>query len=224
MPGEMALLPTIESFDMPEDLVGDIKIKFKYSRKGLTPLFGPKVDPYFGNGHLDGERLYLWVSNLGLDPIDIKRGDRVFTVQFHQLFGEAPDFEKKVSIRRTVAQEAAEMRPEQSLGFIEEAERRVKLDLGTRLTRVEEGTGQVVIFGVFPSSFSTTGRSNRHAVRNDEFRCDLRRNFIRCVDEISRLGGYCMQRVLPWQLPSLCTLHFFFFFCAIFRLLKSPRS
>ena len=149
MPGEMALLPTMESFDMPKDLVGDIKIKFNHSRKGLTPLFGPKVDPYFGNGHSGGERLYLWVSNLGLDPIHIKRGDRVFTVQFHQLFGEAPAFKKKGSIRRTVAQEAVEMGTGQSLGFIEEIEKRVKLDLDNRLTRVEEGTGQVVIFGVF---------------------------------------------------------------------------
>lgn len=44
-PGEMALLPTKETFSMPRNLVGDIKIKFSHTRKGLTPLFGPKVDP-----------------------------------------------------------------------------------------------------------------------------------------------------------------------------------
>ena len=87
-PGEMALLPTIESFNMPGNLAGDIKIKFSHSRQGLTPLFGPKVDPYFGRGHCD-ERLYLWVSNLGASPITLRRGERVFTVQFHKLWGES---------------------------------------------------------------------------------------------------------------------------------------
>lgn len=62
-PGELAMLPTAESFCMPSDLVGSIKIKFSHSRKGLAPLFGPKVDPYFGKGHDGGERLYLSVSN-----------------------------------------------------------------------------------------------------------------------------------------------------------------
>ena len=32
MPGEMALLPTMESFNMPGDLVGDIKVKFSHLR------------------------------------------------------------------------------------------------------------------------------------------------------------------------------------------------
>ena len=147
-PGEMALLPTIESFNMPNDLVGDIKIKFSHSRQGLTPLIGPKVDPYFGKGHPD-ERLYLWVSNLGLSPITIRRGERVFNVQFHKLFGESPDFEPKVPTGPMVAQEAYAMGSDQSLGFIDKVERNVKSELGDRLTAVEEGANRVVVFGVF---------------------------------------------------------------------------
>ena len=147
-PGEMALLPTIESFNMPKDLVGDIKIKFSHSRQGLTPLIGPKVDPYFGKGHPD-ERLYLWVSNLGLSPITIKRGERVFTVQFHKLFGEYPDFEQKVPTGTKVAKEAYAMGSDQSLGFIDQVETKVKRELGDRLTGVEQGANRVVAFGVF---------------------------------------------------------------------------
>ena len=147
-PGEMALLPTMESFHVPKDLVGDIKIKFSHSRKGLSPLFGPKVDPYFGKGHED-ERLFLWVTNLGMSPITISRGERVFTVQFHQLLGDHPEFKYREPVGQMVAKEAYAMGPDQSLGFIDTIENRVKSELGSRLSRVEEGTGQVVLFGVF---------------------------------------------------------------------------
>lgn len=147
-PGEMALLPTIESFNMPGDLVGDIKIKFSHSRKGLNPLFGPKVDPYFGREHPD-ERLYLWVSNLGTSPITLRRGERVFTVQFQKLWGDIPDFERKVAIGPTVAHEAYAMGIGSSLGFVDEIETRVRRSLGDRLTQAERGTERVVLFGVF---------------------------------------------------------------------------
>ena len=147
-PGEMVLLPTKESFNMPGNLVGDIKIKFSHSRKGLTPLFGPKFDPYFGRGHPD-ERLYLWVSNLGLSPITIGRGERVFTVQFHKLYGETPDFEPKMPLAPMLAQEAYGMGSDQSLGFVDLVRRDVSRDLGDRLSRVEQGSERVVLFGVF---------------------------------------------------------------------------
>ena len=147
-PGEMALLPTIESFNMPWNLVGDIKIKFSHSRQGLTPLIGPKVDPFFGREHKD-ERLYLWVSNLGLSPITIQRGDRVFTVQFHKLYGEMPEFERKNPTADTVAQEAYAMGADQSLGFVERIRGDVSSNLSDRLSRVEQGSERVVLFGVF---------------------------------------------------------------------------
>ena len=147
-PGELAMLPTVESFDMPEDLVGSIKIKFSHSRKGLIPLFGPKVDPYFGREHED-ERLFLWVSNLGAAPIKIRKGERVFNVQFHTLQGEPPDFEKKEAIGPQVAAEAYDLGPEPYLGLVTEMRERVTDDLNDRLNRVEHGTSRVVQFGIF---------------------------------------------------------------------------
>ena len=146
-PGEMALLPTMETFNMPGDLVGDIKIKFKYTRRGLAPLFGPKIDPWYGRPYPD-ERLYLWVSNLGIDPIRLKRGERVFTVQFHRLYGELPEFEQKDRIGSIVAAEAHAMGDEASLGFVSRIESNVERKLGAGLDRVEHGTSQVVMFGI----------------------------------------------------------------------------
>ena len=146
-PGEMALLPTMEAFRMPKDLVGDIKIKFSHTRKGLTPLFGPKIDPGFGRQYPD-ERLYLMVSNLGVEPIRLKRGDRVFTVQFHKLYRELLKLPQKEQIGPIVAKEAHRMGDETSLGFVSIIEKNVEAKLGARLDRAEHGTVQVVMFGI----------------------------------------------------------------------------
>ena len=147
-PGELAMLPTVESFNMPKDLVGSLKIKFSHSRKGLTPLFGPKVDPYFGRGHKD-ERLFLWVSNLGTEPVMIRREERVFNIQFHTLAGDSPDFIKKEPIGPQIESEALNLGSEPYLGFMNEMRERVTNDLNDRLSRVEHGTSQVVLFGIF---------------------------------------------------------------------------
>ena len=156
-PGELAMIPTVESFNMPCDLVGDIKIKFRFSRKGLTSLIAPKVDPFYGREHSNGERLYLWVTNLGLEPIHIQKGKPVFNVQFHRLVGETPSFHKKPSMGRTIAEEIHPMATTPHLGFMDKikAEVRDELksgpinELDSRLKGVEQGTTQVVQFGVF---------------------------------------------------------------------------
>ncbi len=147
-PGEMALLPTMETFSMPKNLVGDIKIKFSHTRKGLSPLFGPKIDPCFGRPYSD-ERMYLWVSNLGVEPIRLKRGERVFTVQFHKLHGELPELEPRGRIGPIVAKEAHSMGAEASLGFVSRIEDNLERKLGARLDRVEHGTERVIMFGIF---------------------------------------------------------------------------
>ncbi len=147
-PVELAMLPTIESFNMPCDLVGSLKIKFNQSRKGLTPLFGPKVDPYFGKCH-DDERLFLWVSNLGPKPIEFKEGECVFNVQFHTIHGDPPPFKKKEAIGPRVAAEAHNFGPEPYLGFMDAMRLEVTNDLNDRLSKVEHGTTQVIWFGIF---------------------------------------------------------------------------
>ncbi len=147
-PGELAILPTVESFNMPGDLVGNLKIKFSHSRKGLTPLFGPKVDPYFGKGHKD-ERLFLSVYNIGPKPIKIKREERVFNIQFHTLVGKKPDFHKKDAIGPQIEAENYGLGSEPYLGFVNGIREQVTNDLNDRLSRVEHGTSQVVLFGIF---------------------------------------------------------------------------
>ena len=161
-PGELAMLPTVECFHMPSNLVGSIKIKLSHSIQGLTPLFGPKVDPLFGREH-KGERMYLWVSNLGLKSIHIERRDPVFTVEFHKLYGDDPPLKSKESAYSKFARQIHEMPPEPNLGFTgrieDKAVARLKDTLAAyqgkvtkfqnRLDGLEQGNQQVVQFGVF---------------------------------------------------------------------------
>ena len=161
-PGELAMLPTVESFRMPGDLVGSIKIKLSHSRMGLTPLFGPKIDPHFGRER-NGERMYLWVSNLGLKPIHIERKDPVFTVEFHKLHGGDPLPKPKESAYSKFARQIHDMPPERNLGFTGRIQDHVAAQFKdnftgyqrqltrfeSRLDGLERGNHQVVQFGIF---------------------------------------------------------------------------
>lgn len=147
-PGELAILPTVESFNMPKNLAGTVNIKFSQSRKGLIPLFAPKVDPYFGRGHKD-ERLFLSVSNLGSEPIKIRRAERVFNIQFHTLVGKKPDSCKKDAIGPRIEQDTYDIEPESYLGFVNVIREQATNELGDRLSTVEHGTSRVVQFGIF---------------------------------------------------------------------------
>ena len=83
-PGRIAVLSTMEELVMPNDLVGKIGIRIRYALKGLTGLMGIQVDPCYGQ-HLDGERLYIRVVNLGNEAIKLLPGAPVFTFEVHQL-------------------------------------------------------------------------------------------------------------------------------------------
>lgn len=166
-PGEIALLSTMETFDMPTNLVGRIGIKFRYTRQGLSPLFGFQVDPYYGRGYPD-ERLYLWVSNLGPNAINFKPGDRVFNIEFHTVTGTAANVQGQREYLAPIIEKEAWMLGESTeLGFVDtirrnlreesdshlrEATREIETSIrafNSRLDAIEGGTRQIVTFGVF---------------------------------------------------------------------------
>src|SRR6266446_8370503 len=70
-PGEIAVLSTEEQFTMPNDLVGIVNIKFKSALRGMTLVFGSRVDPGYGRDirpeaqdAYKSQRLYLLVYNI----------------------------------------------------------------------------------------------------------------------------------------------------------------
>ena len=83
-PGKIAVLSTVELLHMPNDLVGKIGIRFQYALRGLTGLMGIQVDPLYGESR-GGERLYIRVANLGINPITLYPNDGVFTFELHKL-------------------------------------------------------------------------------------------------------------------------------------------
>ena len=89
-PGKIAVLSTVELLHMPKDLVGKIGIRFQYALRGLTGLMGIQVDPRYGERR-GGERLYIRVANLGINPITLYPNDAVFTFELHKLTSEVQD-------------------------------------------------------------------------------------------------------------------------------------
>ena len=165
--GEMALFSTVETFNMPNDLAGKLGIKFKFIRKGLTPLFGFQVDPFYGRG-IDRERLYLTVYNSGLKPIKLKIGEMVFIIEFHKVDGAVRNLQQsRTSMADKIEEEAEELKDSTQLGFIYTTEDKIHSDIDTKLDAIrsdfgkesqefkirllgmERGTQQVVMFGIF---------------------------------------------------------------------------
>ena len=92
-----------------------------------------------------------------------------------------------------VAQEAYSMGPDQSFGFIDQVERNVSRKLGDRLTRVEQGSERVVLFGVFlVASAILAGAVTTLFVLTPELRTDTG------ISTIDALRGDPLFNLLYW--------------------------
>ncbi|MBI4524753.1 MAG: hypothetical protein HY695_13195 [Deltaproteobacteria bacterium] len=150
-PGSIAILSTIERFNMPKDVVGHQGIRFDYAVQGLTGLMGIQVDPLFGsNIEKRDERLYLRFANLGNDAVVIEPTEAVFNIEFQIVDGNVdrksiddnhgprpPTWER---LLRQIARQ-----PQPSWSYVT----RVQADLTSEVGRVEKIFQPVVMFGVF---------------------------------------------------------------------------
>ncbi len=78
-PGEFAVFTSLEFFEMPNDIVGNIGMKSKYARKGLILLVGLQIDPGF-KGYLT-----LRMFNTSTQKIVLSYRDKIGMVQFIKL-------------------------------------------------------------------------------------------------------------------------------------------
>jgi hypothetical protein len=70
---------TEEWFGFPNDICGKFGLRSEFTRKGLLAFGGVQIDPGW-NG-----RLVISLFNIGPEPIPIKLGEKMFTIEFNKL-------------------------------------------------------------------------------------------------------------------------------------------
>ena len=81
-PGEFRRLKTIEEIAMPDDIIGLMYLRSRYSRNGLVGMFAVVDAGYKG-------RLFVSVKNLGDKDIVLKPKEGVIHIIFERLESEA---------------------------------------------------------------------------------------------------------------------------------------
>lgn len=83
--GDFALVTTNERFELSANVAGHIGLRSHYSKKGLSILSGPQIDPGF-NGVL-----VVGLSNLSPRDITIPYKERFCTLEFYKLVEPASE-------------------------------------------------------------------------------------------------------------------------------------
>lgn len=78
-PGQFALVRTLETVKVPDDLVGLISIRFEYKLQGLVNVSGFHVDPTFSG------KLIFAVQNVGPNDIRLRYGEPTFMIMWGTL-------------------------------------------------------------------------------------------------------------------------------------------
>lgn len=78
-PGRFAAILTEEVLWLPLSLSGRFGLRSEFTRQGLVAFPGIQVDPGFKG------RLAISLLNAGPEPIGLKHGTKMFTIEFHTL-------------------------------------------------------------------------------------------------------------------------------------------
>ena len=79
LPGDYAIVTTLERFGLPNDVYARVGLKTAYSLRGLMNLSGPHITPGFRG------LLVLGLANFGPTGITLRYGDPIFSVEFDRL-------------------------------------------------------------------------------------------------------------------------------------------
>jgi deoxycytidine triphosphate deaminase len=155
-PGDVAFVSTDERLRMPEDLSGNISIKFTYAIRGILVLTGMIVDPGYGSDLNEGRRLHFVIANVGQEPLPIHPGtDRIASIQFLPVLAgkdKTPSSAHRLAKSPSLIDDLfIEHELPLGLSFFESQarlERHVD-QLDTKIDESVRGLGQVVLFGYF---------------------------------------------------------------------------
>jgi deoxycytidine triphosphate deaminase len=177
MPGDVAFVSTVEKCCVPWDITGTIGAKFSLTARGLLILTGMFVDPGYGLVTdpekewiaADDQRLHFLIANVGSSDVVLKPGEeKIASIQFAST--STPKELQQVRSKGLSAIEEQHLNPETATAaglvfFRNVAELKTAVDANTdknaeferRLSGVEAGSNQVVMFGVFLLCFTFLG-------------------------------------------------------------------
>ena len=81
-PGKFALVSSLEYFNMPKNVIGNIWLRSSFARKGLIGTFGVIDAGYQGN-------ITVGLYNAGSSPVTLKTEERIAQIVFSMLISEA---------------------------------------------------------------------------------------------------------------------------------------
>jgi len=178
-PGDSAFVLSRERFIMPWDLAGNLGLRFRFAREGLSVLTGLLVDPGYGlvpdgdEWKREGAALHFFLVNIGAEKISIRlgeEGDGVLSMQF--LETKPTEQRKKVSAPDDVAPAAA-LGVYREIGILEKRMKKEKQKTQNRLGELKSeveslraivettrsATENIVVFGVFLLAVTLIGVS-----------------------------------------------------------------
>lgn len=82
MPGKFALVSSLEYFNMPKNIIGNIWLRSSFARKGLIGTFGVIDAGYHGN-------ITVGLYNAGSAPVTLQAEERIAQIVFSMLMSEA---------------------------------------------------------------------------------------------------------------------------------------
>lgn len=100
-PGAFLLGSTIEKFKMPKDVIGIVHDKSTWIRRGIS-VHNTVIEPGW-NGFLT-----LEIKNVGDNILEIKTGDPIAQIIFHEINGPTSGYEGKYQNQERGPQEARE--------------------------------------------------------------------------------------------------------------------
>lgn len=152
-PGKVAFVTSFEELSMPEDLAGNVAVKFRNSLNGILVMGGFLVDPGYRG------RLHFQLANIGREPFEIAPGETsIAALQLLSVAGDtdvkcnpAPQTEKLLTAMFNFDMKDERLDP---LAFftlrsqVDKLER--KLAKGMEEIRVmKRSSMQLIIFGLF---------------------------------------------------------------------------
>jgi deoxycytidine triphosphate deaminase len=180
-PGDVAFVSTVERLCLPWDIAANLGAKFGLTAKGVLILTGMCVDPGYGLAHRkddetfewipkQDQRLHLLLANVGPRPIVLIPGtQRIATIQFFQVSEPEVKAETHSLGYQGIEEEFFDAQGTDAglVFFRDMAEVRSQVktfqqqieQYNSRLTSVESGSNQVVIFGIYILSATLLGVS-----------------------------------------------------------------